>query len=133
MIVKTPAFHHRARTVSSSFSIWLATGRYANNELVTSVGATQIKPGATVSEPEVAVIPGGGSFPEFFTPFTSGGGFSNVFSRPSYQNSAVASYLQIDTVQLPPSSTYNSTGRAFPDVSANGWNIATYLEGFTFF
>ena len=42
---------------------------------VTSVGATQIKPGSTVDDPEVAAI---GNLTH--GPFYSGGGFSNVLS-----------------------------------------------------
>lgn len=48
----------------------------------------------------------------------SGGGFSNVFARPSYQTAAVEAYLGGGVSGLPPQSSYNATGRAFPDVSA---------------
>ena len=51
---------------------------------ITSVGATQITPGASVTEPEQACE----------TVIFSGGGFSNVFSLPSYQSSAVLSYFR---------------------------------------
>lgn len=47
----------------------------------------------------------------------SGGGFSNVYGRPSYQAGAVAHYLSTEA-KLPPSSKYNSTARGYPDVSA---------------
>ena len=59
--------------------------------------------------------------------FSSGGGFSNVFARPDYQSAAVDSYLTNHPPAADPS-VYNSTSRAFPDVSANGWNIATYAD-----
>lgn len=51
---------------------------------VTAVGATQIKPNATVFDPEEA------SESVIF----SGGGFSNFFARPSYQVEAVGSFLK---------------------------------------
>lgn len=51
---------------------------------VTSVGATQIKPGASVTAPEVACE----------TVIYSGGGFSNVFAQPSYQAEAIATYYK---------------------------------------
>lgn len=55
---------------------------------------------------------------------SSGGGFSNVFALPSYQQSAVQGYL---TNYPPPysSSTYNASGnsRAYPDLSANGYVV----------
>jgi len=46
----------------------------------------------------------------------SGGGFSNVFGRPSWQDTAVQAYFAEAT--LPPASLYNSSGRGYPDVSA---------------
>jgi tripeptidyl-peptidase-1 len=57
-----------------------------------------------------------------------GGGFSNTFPMPAYQASAVAGYLK-SGVQLPLSSQYNATSRAYPDVSAlagvaNGYCVA---------
>lgn len=53
----------------------------------------------------------------------SGGGFSNVFSRPAYQEAAVQHYLQT-APNLPAPTYYNRTGRAYPDVAA-------LSEGFT--
>ena len=50
---------------------------------VTAVGATQINPGSTVFDPEGACE----------QMIFSGGGFSNVFARPSYQEEAVSSFL----------------------------------------
>merc|ERR1719433_858661 len=59
--------------------------------------------------------------------FTSGGGFSNFASRPSYQNDAVDLYLKSGT-ELPPMSYWNKSGRGFPDVSAMGNNFLTYMK-----
>ena len=56
---------------------------------------------------------------------SSGGGFSNVFSPPSYQQSAVEDYL----TNYPPSystSIYNASGRGYPDLAANGY-VAFFL------
>jgi tripeptidyl-peptidase-1 len=82
---------------------------------VTAVGATQINPGSTVSDPESA------------TDF-SGGGFSNAFSRPNYQSAAVSNYF---TNYNPgySASQFNSNGRGYPDISANGLNIAIIEYG----
>ena len=77
---------------------------------ITSVGATQVNPGAKVTDPESACA----------QVIYSGGGFSNVFKMPDYQKSSVENYL---TKYPPPYSTdiYNATGsRAYPDLSANG-------------
>jgi len=46
----------------------------------------------------------------------SGGGFSNVFTRPSWQDTAVQAYL--GGSGLPPAALYNASGRAYPDLSA---------------
>ena len=47
-----------------------------------------------------------------------GGGFSNTFQRPAYQDTIVGAYLNSSSSQLPPSSCFNSAGRAYPDISA---------------
>ncbi|OCH89202.1 subtilisin-like protein [Obba rivulosa] len=87
---------------------------------VTSVGATQVNPGASVHDPE-------SSCQQVIFP---GGGFSNVFALPSYQKTAVETYL---TKFPPPYSPtqFNSTGksRGFPDISANGANYIVAVLG----
>ncbi|PCH35494.1 subtilisin-like protein [Wolfiporia cocos MD-104 SS10] len=87
---------------------------------VTSVGATQVNPNSTVFDPEGACE----------QVIYSGGGFSNVFAMPSYQQAAVEHYL----ANYPPpysSAQYNSSGtsRAIPDISANGANYAVAVQG----
>jgi tripeptidyl-peptidase I len=76
---------------------------------VTAVGATRYV------VPEVAV--------EF-----SGGGFSNYFSRPAYQDAAVNTYL---SKYADPAYTkyFNVSGRAYPDVSAQGVAFHTIESG----
>jgi tripeptidyl-peptidase-1 len=59
--------------------------------------------------------------------YTSGGGFSNFSPMPSWQTNAVKQYLTSGVV-LPPSYFYNATNRGFPDVSAQGYNIAIYND-----
>jgi tripeptidyl-peptidase-1 len=46
----------------------------------------------------------------------SGGGFSDTFPRPDWQNDAVQNYIK--TATLPPQALWNATGRGYPDVSA---------------
>jgi tripeptidyl-peptidase-1 len=60
--------------------------------------------------------------------FTSGGGFSTYSTMPSYQKTAVAHYLTEEAKNLPPASYFNSTHRAYPDVSAMGNNFLIYME-----
>lgn len=57
----------------------------------------------------------------------SGGGFSAVFSRPQWQDSAVAAYKSSTT--LPPATLFNASGRATPDVSALATNYRTLGNG----
>lgn len=65
---------------------------------------------------------------------SSGGGFSNTFLRPAYQSLPVLSYIDnvLSDVSLPsyvPRSWYNSSGRAYPDVSACGRNYIVFIGG----
>lgn len=68
---------------------------------VTSVGATMVKPGASVLEaqPEMACM----------DVIYSGGGFSNYFAMPSYQKTAVDYYLENYPPDYP-KNIWNSTG-----------------------
>ncbi|KAK0501992.1 family S53 protease-like protein [Armillaria luteobubalina] len=68
---------------------------------ITSVGATQ------------GVVETAASY--------SSGGFSNIFARPSYQASAVSTYLT--ALGNTNAGKFNTSGRGFPDVSAQGTNF----------
>lgn len=73
---------------------------------LTSVGATQ-------------------GVPETTATFSSGG-FSNYFGIPSYQAADVASYLT--KLGNTDSGRFNRSGRAFPDVSAQGVNVEIVFQ-----
>ncbi|KAK3651248.1 hypothetical protein LTR56_002106 [Elasticomyces elasticus] len=75
---------------------------------VTSVGAT------AHFNPEVAVY--------------DGGGFSNLFPRPWYQNTSVPQYLQ-KYIGSRHAGLYNPAGRAIPDLAAQGSNFTIYWNG----
>ncbi|KAF3274767.1 hypothetical protein TWF970_007748 [Orbilia oligospora] len=75
--------------------------------------------------------------------FGSGGGFSNVHARPSYQSAAVASYFASQTLPFGSydltdpnqrigsgGGLYNRGGRGYPDVAALGYNILIVTRGF---
>ncbi|KIJ69790.1 hypothetical protein HYDPIDRAFT_77750 [Hydnomerulius pinastri MD-312] len=71
--------------------------------------------GGTVNVPETAV-------------FFSGGGFSNYFPRPEYQNSVVDEFLS----KLAPGTyegLYNPYGRGIPDVAAQAYNFLIVYQG----
>jgi len=59
--------------------------------------------------------------------WTTGGGFSEYATRPSYQNSVVSSYLSSGALMPPPSKFKNSMNRGYPDVAAVGARILIYL------
>lgn len=59
--------------------------------------------------------------------FTAGGGFSNYFARPSYQNSVVPTYVNSLNGQF--SGLFNTSGRAYPDIAAQAYHYATIWDG----
>ncbi|KAI0716532.1 peptidase S8/S53 domain-containing protein [Earliella scabrosa] len=67
-----------------------------------------------------------GFSPETAAPFSSGG-FSNIFPRPAYQDEAVKGYLEI--LGDKHASRFNASGRAIPDVSAQGVNYVVKMNG----
>ncbi|CAF1030010.1 unnamed protein product [Adineta steineri] len=132
----------------------------ASSPFVTSVGATTLvnaqykvlqdqPPICTLFNPPIVCVSGGDEIAvsvndPLFVDFTSGGGFSNIFSQPSYQKDVVNHYFRNEQHYVnkapeyyPPSSMYNRYGRAYPDVAALGVNAAIvvddslYLEGGT--
>ncbi|KAM3446921.1 hypothetical protein MY3296_009227 [Beauveria thailandica] len=97
---------------------------------VTSVGSTVLPKGRSVGDAEVVT-----------TSFSPGGGFSNYFGRPSYQDKAVSNYLlhhnpnynsyetSNGTIPSDTRGIYNRAGRAYPDVSAAGDNGLVVTQG----
>ncbi|KAI9688708.1 MAG: hypothetical protein M1822_001065 [Bathelium mastoideum] len=121
---------------------------------VTAVGATQINSGASVFDPESAANAAPGNVN---SPYSSAGGFSNVYPIPEWQQDAISTYFSEHPPSYPyyssianssgtitdPSQSlnvttdlntngtgiYNRAGRGIPDVSANGQNIAVFIGG----
>ncbi len=58
---------------------------------------------------------------------TTGGGFSNLFSTPTFQQEAVSQYLTGNT-SLPPTQLFNRSGRGFPDVAIMGNDYPVALD-----
>ena len=107
---------------------------------VTVVGGTRLYPNDTIKDPEsamqvnltafnIANDPTGPEAPPYDL-FASNGGFSNDFTRPSYQASAVANYLAKYAPDVPyyianvdgtnigaNGGVYNRAGRGYPDVA----------------
>ena len=59
----------------------------------------------------------------------SGGGFSNNWPRPSYQDAGVKQYLTV-AQNLPPSHVFNATSAGFPDIAAQAVNYAVMCSGY---
>lgn len=59
--------------------------------------------------------------------FTAGGGFSNYFGRPSYQDSVVPAYVSSLNGQF--KGLYNTSGRAYPDIAAQAYHYVTIWNG----
>ncbi|KAF9021533.1 tripeptidyl peptidase A [Hymenopellis radicata] len=77
--------------------------------------------------PAVTAIGGTVNVPEIAVDF-SGGGFSNYFARPSYQDSVVPAYIN-----ALPKGTYaglfNTSGRGIPDIAAEGRRFRVWFQG----
>lgn len=95
---------------------------------VTAVGATRgLGDGtSTLSGPFNVEVAAG--YPNGMSAYSSGGGFSNYFPRPQWQESAVDAYMSKISTEVDPS-MYNRSGRAYPDLAANGQAYAVYWGG----
>jgi tripeptidyl-peptidase-1 len=137
-----------ARRVSAEFaslgargvSILAASGDSGVGGDGTDDNCTRVLPTFPASSPWVTAV-GGASFPhdevtdEAYTLqdevawASSGGGFSDLFPVPAYQNDSVHSYLK--DALLPPADLYNSTGasRGYPDVSTQSLKFVVTANG----
>jgi tripeptidyl-peptidase-1 len=87
----------------------------------------RFQPAFPASCPFVTAVGGTvGTNPEKTVSF-SGGGFSNLFARPSYQNTAVSGFLTANGNTN--AGLFNTTGRAYPDVSAQGQGFQVVIGG----
>lgn len=90
----------------------------ATSPYVTAVGATQ---GPESGKPEIACGSTTGGI------ITSGGGFSDLFDAPSYQQAAISSYFK--NLGSQPATGYATKGRGIPDVSVLGFNYEMLVGG----
>ena len=90
---------------------------------MTAVGATQ---GPESGDTEIACQSNEGGV------ITTGGGFSTIFSQPSYQSSAVSGYFDSLSKSEEPVSGYDAGNRGYPDVSMAGYNYEVVIGGSTF-
>lgn len=86
----------------------------ASSPYVTSVGGTDFKKRSHIGKETTWTC--------------GGGGFSNTFARPTWQENIVSNYLNHANSSglLPNSSLFNASGRAYPDVSVLGGRVNPY-------
>ncbi|TVY38914.1 Tripeptidyl-peptidase [Lachnellula subtilissima] len=110
-------------------SILVAAGDSGVGGTCTVDGTKQFTTSFPASCPFVTTVGGTtGTSPE--SAWTDGGGgFSNLFARPSYQASAVSSWLSTDTTHSSFSKYFNSSGRAYPDVAAQATDFVIVVDG----
>ncbi|KAH9010430.1 peptidase S8/S53 domain-containing protein [Lactarius pseudohatsudake] len=77
--------------------------------------------------PYVTAVGGTTSFMPEVAASLSGGGFSEYFLRPEYQQQAVSTFL--DNLGQQYSGLYNRSGRAIPDISAQAIKIPFFYKG----
>ncbi|SLM38599.1 tripeptidyl peptidase protein [Lasallia pustulata] len=87
---------------------------HASCPYVTTVGATKN------FAPEVAAFDPANNF-------ASGGGFSNYFPRPAYQDPYVPDYIASLGSRF--QGLYNASGRGYPDIAAQGFRFLTVWDG----
>ncbi len=112
-------------------SVLVASGDSGVGSTCSSGSATTFTTSFPASCPWVTVVGGTtGNSPEAAWS-GSGGGFSSVFGRPSYQNSSVTKWLNDDQTHSGVSQYFNSSGRAYPDVAAQATNFIIVASGST--
>jgi tripeptidyl-peptidase-1 len=95
----------------------------ASSPYVTAIGATQ---GPESGKTEVACTSDNGGV------ITTGGGFSSIFTAPSYQKSAISGYFKGLSASQQPVSGYNAAGRGYPDLAMAGLNYEVVIGGATY-
>ncbi|RYG65186.1 hypothetical protein EON64_12455 [archaeon] len=95
----------------------------ASSPYVTAVGATQ---GPESGTTEIACTSDQGGV------ITTGGGFSTIFSAPSYQTATISGYFSGLSSAHTPASGYATSGRGYPDVSMAGYNYEVIIGGKTY-
>lgn len=119
-----------AQVAARGTSVMVSSGDSGSGGNCSALNATQLlyTPAFPASCPFVTTV--GATVqvaPEVAVDF-SGGGFSNYFPRPAYQDAAVNTYLN-KYANTSNNQYFNVTGRAYPDVSAQGVNFHTIEQG----
>ncbi|RXW25417.1 hypothetical protein EST38_g412 [Candolleomyces aberdarensis] len=91
---------------------------------------TRFLPTFPTTCPYVTSVGGTTGVPEISV-FFSGGGFSDYWPRPAYQDRHIKEWFKTIPTDLY-KDLYNPAGRGFPDVAAQGTNFRVYVGGVAF-
>jgi len=112
------------------------SGVGANNTCFSNDGQNthMFQPAFPASCPYVTTVGGTKNYPEVvaYDPrngYASGSGFSNYFSRPAYQKDSGVVEKYIESLGGEFDGLYNKSGRAYPDVSAQGYRYIVIYGG----
>ncbi|KAH8995261.1 peptidase S8/S53 domain-containing protein [Lactarius hatsudake] len=89
--------------------------------------ATRFTPVFPATCPYVTAVGGTTSFSPEVAASLSGGGFSEFFARPGYQQPVVSTFLDVLGQQY--SGLYNPSGRGIPDIAAQAVTIPYFHKG----
>jgi tripeptidyl-peptidase-1 len=117
-----------AQLAARGISVIIASGDGGVSGSRLSNSCTAFVPTFPASCPWITAVGATAGVPETAATL-SAGGFSNLFSRPLYQELAVDGYLA--GLQSEYSGRFNTSGRAYPDVAAQGERIVIELGGST--
>ncbi|KAH9160207.1 subtilisin-like protein [Lactarius sanguifluus] len=107
-------------------SVLFSTGDYGvGKDCTDSSGNVRFRTMFPASCPWVTSVGGTKDHPEVAASL-SGGGFSNLFSRPAYQEGAVPTYLEHLAGQY--GGLYNANGRGIPDISAQAHGCILFFR-----
>ncbi|KAH9062429.1 subtilisin-like protein [Lactarius vividus] len=110
-------------------SVLIATGDdgVGKGDCVTNDGTIRFYSYFPATCPYVTAVGGTTSHNPEIAASISGGGFSNIFKRPDYQDQAVTEFLQHLGNQY--QGKYNATSRGIPDISAQSLRFPVYIKG----
>ncbi|KAH9020809.1 subtilisin-like protein [Lactarius pseudohatsudake] len=110
-------------------SVLIATGDdgVGKGDCVTADGSVRFYTRFPATCPYVTAVGGTTGHDPEGAATLSGGGFSNIFKRPEYQEQAVTTFLQRLGNQY--EGNYNATSRGIPDLSAQAYRYPLYIGG----
>ncbi len=118
-----------ANRLDSEFMKFGISGRtvlFASGDSGADCSGSKFTPEWPTSSPYITAVGGATSLTTVWS--EGGGGFSNIFTMPDYQKDVVQAYL--NGKDVPDQKHFNSSGRAYPDVSAFSTNYIIEDNGF---